>query len=408
MKKALFCSILLCSPHAYSQSTLAPNAPADKPVGFSNGQQHQELLKAIAPYVEQAKNSWPQAKENYLKGLPPRYVFFVTTELVDTREKHEIVFIEVREIEKGIVTGLIANEISTVSGFKQGQTHTVPEADILDWTVSKPDGSEEGNVVGKFLETYKPAPTVVPDPDKTQLTFLENRGRELATRVRIEIAARAFLEGQGIKTKNISSPLIIQDGNRWLIFFEKNLASPYEVMKVLECRSTDFGGMKVLEGTALPTTAERMAGSQLTFKSQLKDLATEMYEIPISDGNSDFSLYLFPRQKDPDEITVGRDMKMSFVSNLAKPWVVTTFHQTVHKVKPKDMQKALPAGAAEPGFVHNHALSDYPTETDVVLAMLFPSVRWHILGKQWHFLIGSDGTIQRAPMPQLDPVSAKK
>lgn len=407
MKTALFLVMLWCSPHALSQSTLAPNAPADKPVGFRNGQQHQELLKAVAPYVEQAKKTWPQAKENYLKGLPPRHVFFVTTELGDSRGKREIVFIEVRNIEKGLVTGLIANEISSVTGFLQGQTHSVPEADIWDWTVSKPDGSEEGNLVGKFLETYKPTPPVAADPDKAQLTFLENRGRELATRVRIEIAARAFLESQGVKTKNISSPVILQDGNRWLIFFEKSLGSPYEVMKVLECRSTDLGGMRGIDGEPFPKNAERMAESQLTFKKQLKDLATEMYEIPISDGNSDFSLYLFPRQKDHDEITVGRDMKMSFVSNLAKPWVVTTFHQTIHKVKPKEMKKALPAGATEPGFVHNHALSDYPTETDVALAILFPSVRWHILGKQWHFLLGPDGRIQQAPMPQQETANAK-
>lgn len=407
MKNALFCAILLCSPYALSQSTLSPNAPADKPVGFSNGQQYQELMKAIAPYVEQAKKSWPQAKENYLKGLPPRHVFFVTTELIDVRGKREIVFIEVRNIKNGIIDGLIANEISTVSGFKQGQLHAVSEGEIWDWTISKPDGSEEGNVVGRFLETYKSMPPVVPGPDKAQLTFIENRGRELATRVRIEIAARAFLEGQGVKTKNISSPVIVQDGNRWLIFFEKNLGSPYEVMKVLECRLSDLGGMREVEGAAFPKTAEGMAESQLTFKKQLKDLATEMYEIPISDGNSDFSLYLFPRQKNPDEIMVGRDMKMSFVSSQAKPWVVTTFHQTIHKVKPRDMQKALPVGATEPGFVHNHALSEYPTETDVVLAILFPSVRWHILGKQWHFLIGSDGTIQQAPMPRLDPMGAK-
>lgn len=408
MKNALFFALLLWSPHALSQSALAPNAPADKPVGFSNGQQHQELLKAVAPYVDQAKKSWPQAKENYLKGLPHRHVFFVTTELADLRGKREIVFVEVRKIENGIVTGLIANEISRVSGFKQGQSHTVPEGEIWDWTISKPDGSEEGNVVGKFLETYKPTPPVASDPDKAQLTFLENRGRELATRVRIENAARAFLEGQGTKTKNISSPVIIQDGNRWLIFFEKNLGSPYEISKVLECRVEDLGGMKALDGVLFPKTAERMAESQLTFKKQLKDLAMEMYEIPISDGSVDFSLYLFPRQKDPNEITVGRDMKMSYVSTQAKSWVVTTFHQTVHKVKPKDLQKTLPAGATEPGFVHNHALSDYPTETDVVLAILFPAVRWHVLGKQWHFVIGSDGSVQRAPMPQLDSASAPK
>jgi hypothetical protein len=32
----------------------------------------------------------------------------------------------------------------------------VSEAELLDWLITKPDGSEEGNVVGKFLDTYRP------------------------------------------------------------------------------------------------------------------------------------------------------------------------------------------------------------------------------------------------------------
>ena len=27
------------------------------------------------------------------------------------------------------------------------------EKDILDWLIAKPDGSEEGNFIGKFLDT---------------------------------------------------------------------------------------------------------------------------------------------------------------------------------------------------------------------------------------------------------------
>jgi hypothetical protein len=42
-----------------------------------------------------------------------------------------------------------------VSGFKLGQTYTFNESDLIDWFISKPDGSEEGNVVGKFLDTLK-------------------------------------------------------------------------------------------------------------------------------------------------------------------------------------------------------------------------------------------------------------
>lgn len=404
MKALLLGACLLGATETFAQSPLAPNAPEDRPVHFSNTDQHRRLVAAAAPHVEAARKSWPEAKGRYLKGLPPRHVFFITTELVDGAGRREIVFVEVQEIKDGIVTGLIANEISSVSGFHQGQHHSVAEAGIWDWTISKPDGTEEGNRVGKFLETYRPADPVVPEPEKAQLAFLERRGRELATRVRIEAAARGLLEKQGHPMKGLSSPVIVQDRARWLIFFEKGPEVPYKVWQVLECRAEDLGGMRSIEIQPLPKGAEEMAASQLLFKQQLKEVAADMHEIPISDGDRDYSVYLFPRQTNAREITVGRDMKMSFVSGLEKPWVVTTFHQSVHKVNPEDLRKQLPKGAAEPGWIHNHALSDYPTETDVVLAILFPNLRWHVLGKAWHFQIAADGGIRWLPMPRrADP-----
>jgi hypothetical protein len=27
---------------------------------------------------------------------------------------------------------------------------------LLDWLITRPDGTEEGNVVGKFIDTYRP------------------------------------------------------------------------------------------------------------------------------------------------------------------------------------------------------------------------------------------------------------
>jgi hypothetical protein len=238
-----------------------------------------------------------------------------------------------------------------------------------------------------------------PGPDRARLAWLERRGLELATRVRIEQAGREFLERQGVKTRKLSSPVVLQDGTRWLVFYERSLAAPYETLRVLECPIADLGGMKAVEGLALPKSAEGMAGFQLSFKQQLGDLALAMYEIPVSDGKAGYSLYLFPRQTDPDQITVGRDMKSSFVADAAKPYANTSFHQTVHTFRPRDLQKQLPPGAMDPGWGHNHAASDYPPETDVALAILFPAIRWHILGRNWHFLIGPDGAIQQLPMP---------
>lgn len=135
--------------------TLAPNAPVDKgqPV---KGDQLAAFDAAIKPYVEQARKTYPEAKERFLAGLPPKNFFFVTTRLHDSAGRWEQVFIAVKEIKDGVITGLIASDIETVTGFKASDKYSFPESELMDWTIAKPDGSEEGNFVGKFLDSYKP------------------------------------------------------------------------------------------------------------------------------------------------------------------------------------------------------------------------------------------------------------
>ena len=135
--------------------TLAPNAPTDKAQPLKSDQQ-KAFEAAIKPYVEQARKSYPEAKERFLAGLPTKSFFFVTTRLNDPAGHWEQVFIAVKEIKDGIITGLIASDIETVSGYKAGDKYSLPESELMDWTVSKPDGTEEGNFVGNFLDTYKP------------------------------------------------------------------------------------------------------------------------------------------------------------------------------------------------------------------------------------------------------------
>ena len=156
LKQFVLSALLTASGMLFAQSTLSANAPQDNPIGVADGEQHQKLLKAIAPYIQQAKNTWPAAKAKYLKGLPLNNVFFITAELVDMSGKREMVFIRVEQIDNGVIAGLIANDINTVVGFRLGQKYTIAESNIWDWTISKPDGSEEGNLVGKFLDTYVP------------------------------------------------------------------------------------------------------------------------------------------------------------------------------------------------------------------------------------------------------------
>ncbi|WP_395748686.1 DUF2314 domain-containing protein [Prosthecobacter sp.] len=142
-------------PAIFAQSPLAPNAPKDKPV-HSEAEKFAALDRAIAPYVAKARATYPDAKKRFLAGLPPRHVFFLTTRLHDKKGNVEQVFIEVRSITHDKVSGIIASDILDVEGFKRGDAYTFAESEMLDWLISKPDGTEEGNVVGNFLDTYQP------------------------------------------------------------------------------------------------------------------------------------------------------------------------------------------------------------------------------------------------------------
>jgi hypothetical protein len=140
---------------------IAPNAPKDKPVK-TDANQAELFEAAIKPYIEKAKNTYPQAKARFLKGLPPKHTFFITTRLRDSLERFEQVFIAVREIKDGQISGVIASEVRLVTGYHEGDAYSFPESELIDWTISKPDGTEEGNFVGNFLDTYQVEPIVGP------------------------------------------------------------------------------------------------------------------------------------------------------------------------------------------------------------------------------------------------------
>jgi hypothetical protein len=134
--------------------SVAPNAPQDRPQSVE-ADDAKKFEEAIKPYVEKAKKTYPDAKRRFLEGLPPKESFFITTRLHDKQGRFEQVFVAVKEIKDGTVKGVIWSEIELVSGYKMGDTYSFPETELLDWTISKPDGTEEGNFVGKFLDTYQ-------------------------------------------------------------------------------------------------------------------------------------------------------------------------------------------------------------------------------------------------------------
>jgi len=137
------------TPNGEPLPKLADNAPKDKPTKM-RGTPEQEAK--IASLEAEAKTTYPGAKARYLKGLPPGEHFFVTT-MLTSPGRQESVFISVTRITDGKVSGTIASDILQVSGYKAGDAYELPESAISDWLIAKADGSEEGNVVGKYLDT---------------------------------------------------------------------------------------------------------------------------------------------------------------------------------------------------------------------------------------------------------------
>ena len=135
---------------------VAPNAPKDSPVLTAQKCVWVAMNQAMQPYIAQARSTWPEARKRYLAGLPPHQSFFVTALLVDENDRREQVFIAVDTIRNGEITGRIWNRVDVVHGYHLGDDYRFPESDLRDWMIAKPDGTEEGNVVGKFLDSYEP------------------------------------------------------------------------------------------------------------------------------------------------------------------------------------------------------------------------------------------------------------
>lgn len=144
---------IACATRGRQSMHAAPNAPEDRPVGATSETQD-DLYALMEPYIDQARASYPSARDRFLAGLPPQHSFFAVTRLRDAEGHTEQVFIAVDQIRDGKITGRIWSDILLVRGFEAGKAYAFPEGELIDWVISRPDGSEEGNFVGKFLDEY--------------------------------------------------------------------------------------------------------------------------------------------------------------------------------------------------------------------------------------------------------------
>jgi hypothetical protein len=131
---------------------VAANAPVDQPIGVATKKEVDEFFAKLEPCRRLALAAWPDVRRRFATGLPERQTLFVTTRLRDAAGRVEQVFVAVDAIRDGRVAGRLWNDLNTVEGYRRGQALSVAEADVVDWTIARPDGTEEGNWMGRFID----------------------------------------------------------------------------------------------------------------------------------------------------------------------------------------------------------------------------------------------------------------
>jgi hypothetical protein len=104
----------------------------------------------MKPYVAQAQGSFPGARSRFIAGLQKGQTLLVTTRLYDERTRSELAFISVTRVEGGIVEGRVWSRPHLVTTHRFRDWYAFPETQLLDWLIASPDGTEEGNALGKF------------------------------------------------------------------------------------------------------------------------------------------------------------------------------------------------------------------------------------------------------------------
>ncbi len=131
---------------------VSTDAPADQPYAMADQASMDDIDRRIKPCVVAAQKSLPAARKRFEEGLPAQHSLFVVTRLHNRDGRWEQVFVAVDGFHETTVRGRIWSTISVVDGYKFGQPYSFEEADVLDWLVTRPDGTEEGNLVGRFMD----------------------------------------------------------------------------------------------------------------------------------------------------------------------------------------------------------------------------------------------------------------
>lgn len=145
--------LLIPRPLFAQNDTIVPGPP-DRAVA---AQAHQMACvdSLLAPRIAKGRATYPAVRARFLAGLPARHRFLISTNLIDQTGRRELVFILVHRVGGDTVYGQLASDLQLVQGIPPHASIGVLEDAILDWTIARPDGTEEGNAIGVFVDSLQ-------------------------------------------------------------------------------------------------------------------------------------------------------------------------------------------------------------------------------------------------------------
>ena len=110
---------------------------------------------ALAEPLQEALRTLPLAKKRFLAGLPDGDQFLVTVRVAATDTGFRQASARVLGWHGKKVQALLLPSVGNPAGPAEPTPVSFPETAVIDWTLLRASGREEGNYVGKHQETTR-------------------------------------------------------------------------------------------------------------------------------------------------------------------------------------------------------------------------------------------------------------
>jgi hypothetical protein len=110
---------------------------------------------ALADPVREALRTLPQAKKKFLAGLPNGDQFLLSVRVIATDTSFRQASARVLGWHGNTVQALLLPNASDAAPAAEPTPVSFPETAVVDWTLLRASGREEGNYVGRYTDTAR-------------------------------------------------------------------------------------------------------------------------------------------------------------------------------------------------------------------------------------------------------------